>query len=274
MQRVTNSRRTVVCLAALALTACVEVDEQWTLGAKGEGTYALQLAWDADLWRRVRQALGPSAARTLTKDRPMPLRAQQVRDSLRGLPGLSLLGCDEGQDDAGRRALRIRLSFTSLAALWRWEPMAGRAIRLTVDESRSATWTMRPFPRLPVLDRTWAIRRALARDPAYASAPDGLMAGWHADRDTLALVWQMVREPLARVSCQVGITLQSPIERSQGAGARTEGRRATFRWDGTMLASGTGRDVSVAWQVSELDRVPAIRRRLPRAGPVTGGGKR
>ena len=262
-------RATSLCCLALGLllSGCVEVDEHFTFDAKGGGTYALKVAWDADLWRRAREALGSPAAKALQRKAPVPLRVAPIRDGLRDLPGVAIQELTEGTAPDGRRTLSLRVQFDALASLWRWEVLARRPMRLSVIQGggqRTAQLAMQPLRHLTIVDDAVSLRALVRRDPAQVTHPRGRFATWGLDRERLALLWDMVKVAIGKTVYRVRVDVPGTVRATNENPSMASEPSARFAFDWNALRKGArARRFSLTWSVSELDTVRPARHRMP-----------
>lgn len=262
---------TCCAVAALLLAGCVEVDEQWTFDTRGGGTYALEVAWDADLWRRAHRAVGPKGTRMLVGRGAFPLSAAQVRDGLVGLEGVKLEAATDGVRADGRRVLSLRVAFRALDDLLKWEVLARRRMHLRVerdgdgeDAPRRARFSMEPLTYVPVLDTVLALRARYEREASQPAGPESLRRRLDLDPERAKLIWDMVRLPLAKTRIRVRVDTPGDALEQDGSPVRGASRSTTFTFDWARLrATPRRRGVSLAWHMSELDTLRPVRHRMP-----------
>ena len=261
-------RPLLAVLACLLLAGCVEAEEVWTLDGEGGGTYALSVQWDADLWRRVGEVLGPTVMRRFA-DPGFPLRAAQWRDGLRGLAGVEIVSLEETAGEGGARRIATTLKFRRVEDVLRWELLAGRRVRIQPPDPAGgdrpvATWAMEPLARVPILDAVAAVAEAEARPPPPAGAgPAELdpppLARLGLDRTAAGLVAAMLRPALERAVLRVRLELPGRVVGLRGQPAGDVGPTAAFSWSfADLRLAATDRTVRCRWEVRDIDRVPAV----------------
>ncbi len=270
-------RRTLPLLLVLlaGLTGCVEAEESWNLDRKGGGTYKLVLRWNAGLWRRVGDVLGPKVMARVAGN-GFPLHVSQLRDGLSGLEGVTIKRLESKGTDSGLTEIGLEVGFRHLRDLLAWEVMAGRTIRVDVKAPDaqaagraagpgSARLYMEPIPRVPVLDKLAALLEAEAKPPPKAPRgaaqrdPPPLERLGLARRDA-GLVWRMLKLPLEKVSLKVNVALPGDLLRVGGRPADESGRTASFDWDFAALRkAGTDRTVRLSWRMLSLDEAPRVK---------------
>jgi hypothetical protein len=257
-----------VLAAALALGGCVEVEEDLVLAGDGSGTYALTVRWDADLWRRVTDVLGPAVMGRI-EGRAFPLRPEQLRDGLAGLDGVTIQELEERPGTGGRRELVVRLAFRDVPALLRWELMARRTLRIERAEEGAGTepaWrlTYHPIAQVPLLDRLGALLDAVERPPPAAEGETAdrdppPLERLGLDRDAAELVWRMVKGPLEAASLRFRVAVPSDLVTVRGRAVPAGTREAVATYDLTALRRpGTDRTLRFTWRARAFDRFPVV----------------
>lgn len=264
--------RPLLLAAVLALLAgCTRAEETWTFDRKGGGEYALTVRWDPDLWRRVRGVLGARVMDRLAAN-GFPLRAALWRDGLQDREGITILELGERDVEGGQREIHLRARFERLEQMLAWDVLAGRTVRLAVPTKEAggtprATLYMEPIPRVPVLDRIADLVEAVEKPPqaaegaAAARDPPPLeRAG--IDRAAGAMVWKMVKQPLAAVGLRVRIVTPGDVVSVRGRPAGERTRQADFGWTFADLRRvDADRTVRVRWRPLAFDERPGVDRR-------------
>lgn len=254
-------------LGCLLLAGCVEAEETWALDGEGGGIYALTVRWDAELWRRVGEVLGPQVMRRVATP-GFPLRAAQWRDSLKDLQGVEVLALEESLEEGGVRRLSTRLKFRRVADLLRWEVLAGRRMQIEPPSGdagarRLARLSMEPIVHVPVLDRVAALAEAppAAADPAAPLDPPPLVR-LGLDPEALRLVGAMLKPALERVVLRVRCRLPGPLVSVRGRLQAGQTDTVDFTWSfDDLRRRTTDRTVRLRWDVRDIDRVFPVGRR-------------
>ena len=268
---------------AVLLTGCVEVEEAWTLDDKGGGTFDLRVRWDADLWRRVSEVLGPRVMGRLSGP-SFPLRSAQWRDGLRHLKGVDILELEEGDAGDGRRQIATKLKFGHLRDLLAWEVLARRSTRVELEagkpgEPRHCRLRMQPLVRVPVLDPLAALLNAEEKPPAAAegaAAPRDPppLDRLGLERAAAEMVWRMLKLPLAKAKLTFQFRAPGDVTHARGKGAGQARRSVDFSYDFASLRKAeTDRSLDFTWRVLEFDEPPLLRHqgdRVRRKGGVHG----
>jgi len=267
----------------------VEAEEDWRFDAKGGGTYALTVRWNADLWRRVGEVLGPKVMASLS-GRAFPLRKAQWADGLKGLDGVEVLSLAESDTDTGLREISARVKFRALEDLLAWEVLARRTMRVASDEPDDdagvarpskevaiCNFYMEPIAHVPVLDRVGALLNALDRPPppaegAAAARDPGPLDRLGLESDAAELVWHMVKLPLAGARLRVQVHVLGEIIEEDGHLRLNRGRVLKREWDFAALRKGeTKRTVHFAWRPRSLDVAPFAKQRGDRRSQTADG---
>lgn len=266
--------RVCLMLAAALLAGCVEAEEDWTFDDKGGGVYALTLRWNADLWRRATDVLGPTVMARL-EGRAFPLRAEQWRDGLAGLPGVEILELAERDTDTGLREIALRARFEHMSDLLRWEVLARRSVRVEIEpqagEGEDADeapprcrFSMQPVARVPVLDRIAALLDAEERPPPPAEGPAATrdpppLERLGLDRGAAEMVWRMAKQPLQSVRLRLRFHLPGVVVRRNGKPARDASKDVEIGYDFPKLRKrDSDRAVRFTWQMRAFDRAPLV----------------
>jgi len=261
-------RVAVALVLPVLLAGCSEVEETLVLAGDGSGTYALSVRWNADLWRRAIEHV-PSANRERLVGHPFPLDAAAWRDGLDGLEGVTVTTLEERTGEGGWQELAVELSFRSLPDLFRWEVLARRSAKLTVerrgegeDAPRIARLEMAPLVFVPVFDPVAALLDAVARPPPPA---EGLRA--HRDppplgrfgleRDAAEDLWRLVGPRVAEATFTFDVTVRGRIEETGPRGRRTGDDTARCAFDFAALRdAATDRRVVATWRVPRVEDPP------------------
>jgi hypothetical protein len=248
--------------ALLLLAGCVEVREVWRLQSDGSGTYALTVRWDADLWNRIGDVVGPEALRQF-EGRAFPLDARAWREGLEGLEGLTIKTLEERDAEGGKREITLVLDFRRIEDLLAWEVLSRRTIRVRFGSDGLASWEMTPLARVPVLDaladasdaREAAPERALGSD-APLDPPPLRRLGVLPEHEDLAA------KMLAPALGKVRFTFRFEVPgRARRIGARTldgDEAGAEQEIDFAGLKGGADRSVRFAWLPLALDTLPLV----------------
>lgn len=260
-----------ILLGAVALAGCVDAEEDWTFDDKGGGTYALTLRWNADLWRRASDVLGPGVM-TRLQGRPFPLRAAQWRDGLAALKGVEILELAERDTDTGLREVALRVRFTHLRDLLRWEVLRRRTVRVEIvpqgedaDESPPHCRVyMEPIAQVPVLDRLAALLDAVETPPPRAEGPAAArdpppLERLGLDRGAADMVWRMVKKPLQQVRLRLRFRAPGRILTHRGRPVRDGSKPLEVEYDFAALRKPeTDRTVPFTWQMRAFDQAPVV----------------
>lgn len=249
----------LLAAVALALGGCVEVDERLALEREGNGTYALALRWNADVLARVRETLGARAMAAL-EGRAFPLRADEWRETLRGVDGVKVVSLEESVEEGGWRALRLELAFASLDDLRRWELFGRRTLQVSAtSDPRRGRLVMQPFAQIPLLDpllELLAARRAGL--PEAAPGDPGPLARLGLAPESLDLVERLLTPHLARLSLASTLVPAGRVFSAGAGAAGFDAREARFAWSWSDLVAGAARLVEVDWSPGEFDKVPVV----------------
>ncbi len=271
-------RRVALLLALLLavplLGGCTEAEETWTLDRKGGGTYELVLRWNADLWRRVRGILGAKVMHRVARP-GFPLRTELWRDGLKGLEGVKILELEARDGESGLQELRLKASFQQLSQMLRWEPLAGRTVRVTVPTAAERGKTsapkaglyMEPLGRVPVLDRVAALVEAVEKPPPAAEGAAALrdpppLERMGIDRGAADMVWRMLKPQLAKIRLTSRFHLPGDLVSRRGTTVDERTREAAFTWTFADLRNPKAdRTARVRWRMLVSDETRALERR-------------
>jgi hypothetical protein len=255
-------------LPAWCCAGCVEVEERLAFEREGNGTYRLEVRWDANLLTNVRAQIGEKALAAFAGT-PFPLDAASWRDGLAGLAGVRVVRLEEGVGDAGWKSIALEVAFERLEHLLAWELLAARTTFEVAgpDDAGRARITFKPFEHLPVLDPLREAALALAEPPP--PRPPELdprdLPPWERLGLEPAAVEQLRRllsPALERVRLVSEVAPAGRVERAGDHSVSPSPERARFLWAWTDLLAGADRTVDLTYKPGEFDKVP-VRRPAP-----------
>lgn len=252
----------LLTVALLTLAGCTEVEESWTFDRDGSGTCDVRVRWNADLLGRVRDIVGSRALEAF-EGRAFPLRLEDWRESLAGLPQVDVKTLEESAEPGGWRALRAVVRFSRVEDVLRWELLARRSLRIDPpDDERRVRVTMTPFKRLPWLD---PLRSALlapapgGADPAQAAPRDPPpLARAGIEPAQAVILERLLRPAVAEVRLHVTVTVAGRVRSASTPATRAEGSTARFTWAWDDLGAGRPRGFEVVYVPGEFDAVPLV----------------
>jgi hypothetical protein len=246
----------VALFVAVVLAGCVEADETWTFDAKGGGTYALRVRWNAGLFARATALVGADAIRRL-EGRGFPLRANQLRDTLAGLEGVEVTEVAEDDLEGGFRELRARVTFRRVQDLLAWEVLARRRLRLRREDGQ-AELAMDPLAHLPVLGPLVEA----ARDRGLS--PQGDADGTSSDErlglrpENAELLGAMLKPHLQKSRFRFRFEPPGPVTAVGGRPTPSEEAAASVEVSFADLVAGRDRRVRVRWRPLAFDVVHEV----------------
>ena len=273
----------LVAVLALACTGCVEAEETLEIDADGGGRYRLVLRWNADLWRRVGDAVGDRARRALATP-SVPMKASAWRDALEPIPGIEIVQLEEQVEDGGWKRLDVELRFQRLKDLWRFEFLGRRKLTVglapgtTEGGTRKARIEMGLMKRFPVLDPVAALVRAerkrTARAPEGVRGDPDLMKRLGLSRERIQLVWDLAGPAIeeARLTFRLAVP-RGVQERLEGA---SEQRADSTTWTigfGDLQSEEAPRSLWMTWQPRGTDTIPKFVHPKPKKARAAASGE-
>jgi hypothetical protein len=258
----------VACLAALAAAGCVETEEAWTFDSTGAGTYALTVRWNADVWSRVGGIFGADALRRV-EGRSFPLHADEWRDGLRGLEGVTVEALAEKDLPGGVREISVHLRFRRVQDLLKWEVLSRRSIRIDRQEDGNVRLRMEPLARVAVVDRLAAIQAVRDGTPGGTGRlPPPVLADLGVREEDAQLVATMLKPYLDRMHFTFSIETPGPMRTIGDAPVADEKTKATFEFTFDDFVKGRDRSLRCTWRPLALDRPPSVEHVGDAAPPV------
>ena len=265
-------RLLLVFALAWICTGCAEVKETWRIEHDGSGTLRLAVSWHGALWRQVRAALGDDVLRLGARDVP-PLHEAGLRDSLRGLPGLSVERLKSDSTSRGWRRVTLDLRFDDLNALTRWELFCRRTLVLegpagdAREAHRTATMRMDPFAYIPVIDDWMRLERFIdtqedATSPQVRRRVVEVAARLGLDMDRVPRVLQLLRPHQQDLRFACAVHMPGSVVDVRGAATREDTKSVSLALDAEAIrAPRRDRSLHATWHVSSLDTVSSLSQR-------------
>lgn len=254
-------RGLVGALLVLALSGCVEVDEDWKMARDGSGTYEVTLRWNADLLARVKDTVGAKVLSAF-EGRAFPLRLDEWREGLKPLPHVEIKRLDERDLAGGWHELHVLVAFGTLDDLLGWEVLSRRTLRIDPpDGERLVRLHMTPLALVPVLDPLRAAEEARRAPPPPAegeSAPrdPSPLERLGIDEATQVLVERMLKPMLASVRFTFRLELAGRVRSASAPATKAAGSSVEYVWRWADLAPGRSRSIDVTYIPGEFDAVP------------------